>query len=433
MGAAVLKACSEMRGVGSRVEKLEGQLNRIENNLGTVVDLLQTLVGRVKKLEQKEAKSVATASSKDVSLKDVSVGRATEAESVATARSKDVSVGRATEAESVVTSRDVSPKGGVHGEDDSDSGDDDHREGGASSVPESRQAPVGPSATHLSPPAKVRADRRPKKGAITAPRSPPAAAPDFFSGEETEEEVALSKVPTPKKSRPFANMAMPQKPLAGQDGLWRCNICNISTFRSQVAFDRHWNLHHGEGGLQCWVCSKILVDHRNFRQHMRNQHGIVAKEVETEGPVMGVRKPQFPCRMSGCDTVCSSADSRTTHERRHKETPADKTCSYCSKVYKWKVDRVGHEKVCESNPNASQKVCKFPGCGVIVSTSRNLRKHERTCAKGKRLQTAAEAEEERVAKEEKRKTKDAKKKKHRRDLTSKTSRKIRRGILPRRR
>ncbi len=431
MGAAVLKACSEMRGVGSRVEKLEGQLNRIENNLGTVVDLLQTLVGRVKKLEQKEAKSVATASSKDVSLKDVSVGRATEAESVATARSKDVSVGRATEAESVVTSRDVSPKGGVHGEDDSDSGDDDHREGGASSVPESRQAPVGPSATHLSPPAKVRADRRPKKGAITAPRSPPAAAPDFFSGEETEEEVALSKVPTPKKSRPFANMAMPQKPTAGYDGLWRCNICNVSTFRSQMAFDRHWNLHRDEGGLQCRVCSKVLSDRHNFRQHMRNQHGVVAVEVESEGPVMGIKKPQFPCRVSGCNTMCSSTDSRTTHERRHKETVSDKTCSYCSKVYRWKVDCVGHEKVCESNPNATQKVCKFPGCGVTVSTSGNLRKHECTCVKGKRLQTTAEAEAEKEE-ERKRKTKDAKKKKHR-DATSKTSCDIRRGILPRRR
>ncbi len=165
-------------------------------------------------------------------------------------------------------------------------------------------------------------------------------------------------------------------------------------------------------------------------QHMQNQHGILAKEVEEEGSVMAVRKLQFPCRVSGCTTVCSSADSRTTHERCHKETTVDKTCSYCNKVYKWKVDRVGHEKVCESNSNASQKVCKFPGCRVIVSTSGNLRKHERTCAKGKRLQTAAEAEEERLAKEEKRKTKDAKKKKQCWDLTSKTSRKIRCGILP---
>ncbi len=96
-----------------------------------------------------------------------------------------------------------------------------------------------------------------------------------------------------------------------------------------------------------------------------------------------------------------------------------KTCSYCSKVYRWKVDRVGHEKVCESNPNATQKVCKFPGCGVIVSTSGNLRKHERTCAKGKWLQTAAEAEAEKE--EKKRKTKDAKKRKARWDVTSKTS------------
>ena len=167
-------------------------------------------------------------------------------------------------------------------------------------------------------------------------------------------------------------MVMPQKPLAGQDGLWHCNICNVSTFRSQVAFDRHWNLHRDEGGLQCRVCSKVLSDRCNFRQHMHNQHGIVAAEVESEGCVMGIRKPQFPCRVSGCTTVCSSADSRTTHERRHKETTADKTCSYCSKVYRWKVDRVGHEKVCESNPNATQKVCKFPGCGVIVSTSGNL-------------------------------------------------------------
>ena len=75
-----------------------------------------------------------------------------------------------------------------------------------------------------------------------------------------------------------------------------------------------------------------------------------------------------------------------------------------------------------------QKVSKFPGCGVIVSTSRNLRKHERTCARGKRLQTAAEAEKE----EKKRKTKDAKKKKARWDVTSKKSRDIRRGILPHR-
>ncbi len=93
---------------------------------------------------------------------------------------------------------------------------------------------TGPSAVPLSL-------RRPPKTRKEAPSSPPAAA--FFSGKETEEEVALSKVPTPKKSRPFPNMAMPQKPAAGQDGLWRCNICNISTFRSQVAFDRHWNLH----------------------------------------------------------------------------------------------------------------------------------------------------------------------------------------------
>ena len=135
---------------------------------------------------------------------------------------------------------------------------------------------------------------------------------------------------------------------------------------------------------------------------------------------MGVRKPQFPCRVSGCATVCSSADSRTTHEKRHKETMADKTCTYCSKVYRWKVDHVGHEKVCESNPNATQKVCKFPGCGAVMSTSGNLQKHERTCARGKRLQTAAEAKKE----EKKRKTKDAKKKKACRDVTSKKSRDI---------
>ena len=159
---------------------------------------------------------------------------------------------------------------------------------------------------------------------------------------------------------------------------------------------------------------------------MRNQHGIITAEVESEGSVMGIRKPQFLCRVAGCTTVCSSADSRTTHEKRHKETVADKTCTYCSKVYRWKVDRVGHEKVCESNPNAMQKVCKFPGCGVVMSTSGNLQKHERTCARGKRLQTTAEAEKE----EKKRKTKDAKKKKARRDVTSKKSCDIRRGILP---
>ena len=159
------------------MEKVEGQLNRIENNLGTIVDLLQTFIGRVKKLEQKEAEHDAT-------LKDVRVGRAKEAEPIATSRD---------------ASPERSPKGSVHGDNDSDSSDDDDGEGGASSAPESRQTPVGPSAARLSPPVKVQADRRRKKAGTTAPRSPPTTAPAFFSGEETEEEVALSKVPTPKK------------------------------------------------------------------------------------------------------------------------------------------------------------------------------------------------------------------------------------------
>ncbi len=225
-----------MRDVGSRVEKCEGQLNRIENNLATVIDLMQTFVHRAKDLERKEEEHVAT--------------------------SKDVSQ----------TSPERSQEASDCDEDNADGGDDDHREGGASSVPEateSRQDPVGLSAVCFSPdrkmpPAKVvevQAELLPRRPPTTSMRrSPPKMTPGFFSGEETEEEVPLLKVTTPKKSRPFANMAMPQKPLAGQDGLWRCNICNVSTFRSQSAFDRHWNLHRREGGLECHVCRKILSD-----------------------------------------------------------------------------------------------------------------------------------------------------------------------------
>ena len=245
--------------------------------------------------------------------------------------------------------------------------------------------------------------------------------------------MPLSKVPTPKKSRSFANMAMPQKPLAGKDGLWHCNICNVLTFRSQAAFDRHWNLHRDEGGLQCRVCSKVLSDRRNFRQHMLNQHSLQAKDVDDDMQPKVVPKPKYPCHVAGCATVCSSKDSRTTHEHRHWETVGDKTCSYCSKVYRWKVDRVGHEKVCEANPNSQQKVCKFPGCGVVVSTSGNLRKHESTCPKGKRLQTEAEAREEEAAKIKREKKKEKKIKKRRDNAHQKESTSIRCGIMPHRR
>ncbi len=165
---------------------------------------------------------------------------------------------------------------------------------------------------------------------------------------------------------------MPQKPLAGKDGLWHCNICNVSTFRTQSAFDKHWNLHRREGGLKCHVCRKVLLDRRNFRQHMLNQHSLQAKDIDDDVQPKVVPKPKYPCHVAGCATVCSSKNSRTTHECRHQETVGDKTCSYCSKVYCWKVDCVGHEKVCEANPNSLQKVCKFPGCGVVVSTSGNL-------------------------------------------------------------
>ena len=156
---------------------------------------------------------------------------------------------------------------------------------------------------------------------------------------------------------------MPQKPLAGKDGLWRCNICNVSTFRSQSAFDKHWNLHRREGGLECCVCRKVLSDRQNFRQHMLNQHSLQAKDVDDDVQPKVVPKLKYPCRVAGCATVCSSKDSRTTHERRHWETVGDKTCSYCSKVYHWKVDRVGHEKVCEANPNSQQKSASSQGVG----------------------------------------------------------------------
>ncbi len=230
----------------------------------------------------------------------------------------------------------------------------------------------GPAASRLSP-------CHPQKAA----RSPPKTTAELFSREETEEEVPLSKVMTPKKSRPFANMAMPQKPLARKDSLWRCNICNVSTFRSQSAFDKHWNLQWREGGLECCVCRKVLSDRQNFRQHMLNQHGLQAKDIDDDVQPKVVPKPKYPCHVAGCVTVCSSKDSRMTHKCCHRETVGDKTCSYCSKVYCWKVDHVGHEKVCEADPNSQQKVCKFPGCGVVVSTSGNLRKHDRCAPKEK--------------------------------------------------
>ncbi len=287
-----------------------------------------------------------------------------------------------------------------------------------------RKKATGPSAVPLSP-------RRPNK----SPRKPSSPlTTSFFSGKETEEEVPLSKVLTPKKLRPFTNMAMPPKPPAGMDGLWCCSICNISTFRSHMAFHRHWNLHRRECRLQCHVCDKVLSDRRNFRQHMKNMHGIQAKDVESGDEVKQVEKPHYPCHVTGCTTICSSKDSHTTHEKRHSETVADKTCSYCGRVYKWKVDAVGYKKVCKDNPNHLRKVCKFPGCGVQVSTSGNLRKHESSCLKGKHLQTeGARSKEAAKLRHMKEKDKKEMQKKRRDDQHQKPSAKIRRSILPRRR
>ncbi len=321
--------------MSASIQALDTRLSQVETNVQSIASLLQDFISSVREL--KEALPVAGSSTKPAGREpEVMAGSS----SVPPGDSDDEPAGREPEEtagparvppgerkvepagqteESTSKSTTVEPAG-RHPDTMSQSmtvepaGRDPEATSEASDVPPGdtenpeviiRKKATGPSAIPLSP-------RPPRKAAL---RSPPTTAPDFFSDEETEKEVALSKVPTPKKLRLFANMAMPQKPAVGQDGLWRCYICNVSTFRSQVAFDRHWNLHRDEGGLQCRVCSKVLSNRRNFRQHMRNQHGVVAAEVESEGPIMGIKKPQFPCRVSGCNTVCSSTDSRTTHEK----------------------------------------------------------------------------------------------------------------------
>ncbi len=255
VGASVFSVRLEVQSVAEGIEALDARLSWVETNVSSITGLLCDFVSSVREL--REAFPVAGRSMKPAGH-----------EPEATPGSSSVPPGEGAfepagrEPEEMPGSSSITPGEGAFepaghepeempgssrvppGEGEvKPAGRDPEVTSGSSDIPPGdkkqddgddvviiRTKATGPSAVPLSP-------HRPKKIRKATPLSPPTTT--FFSGEETEEEVPLSKVPTPKKevplskvptpkkSRPFANMAMPQQPLAGKDGLWRCNICNV--------------------------------------------------------------------------------------------------------------------------------------------------------------------------------------------------------------
>ena len=144
-----------------------------------------------------------------------------------------------------------------------------------------------------------------------------------------------------------------------------CSVCGAK-FNRKDNLDRHIRQVHKKepelvkGEFKCTQCKKLFKQKQTLNRHVKKIHGKNLVEEQREKKKTRLDKYNYIQWFNGgkyrcprCEVLFTSKNNRDQHYFAHFKKENNK-CLFCSKAFKYKYNKVKHEKDCSSKPEKDE-------------------------------------------------------------------------------